>query len=78
MDANESTEADVYQEIMRDVYKQWLQEFDHEAAFRRNLPRREREWRLRSGLTRARSRARQRRAAKALTPPLADAQQCAP
>ena len=48
--------ADVYQEIMRDVYKSWLEEFDHEAAFRRNLPRRERESRLRSGLARLRGR----------------------
>jgi hypothetical protein len=46
----------MYQEIMRDVYKSWLEEFDHEAALRRNLPRRERESRLRSGLSRLRGR----------------------
>jgi len=37
----------MYQELMRDVYKQWLEEFDHEAEYRRNLPRRERGWRFR-------------------------------
>jgi len=42
---------------MRDVHKLWLEEFDHEAALRRNLPRRERESRIRSGLARLRARA---------------------
>jgi hypothetical protein len=31
----------VYQQILNDVYKQWLEEFDREAAFRRQLPRKE-------------------------------------
>jgi len=62
---------------MRDVYKQWLQEFDYEAAFRRNLPRRERESRFRSALTRRGGRSQRRRVREALSPPLADAQQCA-
>jgi hypothetical protein len=64
MDANESTEGDMYQAIMWDAYQLWVEEFDHQAALKRNLPRREREWRFRSGLARLRGRA-------------ADAQQCA-
>ena len=66
----------MYEELMRDVYKQWLEEFDHEAAFRRNLPRREREWRFRSRLTSLRGRAERRHAAAAPLHRVADAQQC--
>ena len=29
----------MYQEIMYDVYRQWLDEFDREAAIKRQLPR---------------------------------------
>jgi hypothetical protein len=41
----------VYELIQYDVHKQWLEEFDREAAIRRNLPRRRRRqegrrWRL--------------------------------
>jgi hypothetical protein len=43
----------MYQEILRDVYKQWLEEFDHDAAFKRNLPRRDRESRVRRWAKRA-------------------------
>jgi hypothetical protein len=71
MDAGETRGEDMYEEILWDVYKQWLDEFDHEAAFRRNLPRRERESRFRSSLSALRGRARG---------PLqqgADARQCA-
>jgi hypothetical protein len=50
-------EEDMYQELMRDVYKQWLDEFDHEAAFKRNQPRRDHESRVRSGFARLRGRA---------------------
>lgn len=56
MDANEPTEGDVYQAIMWDAYQQWVDEFDRKAALRRNLPRRERESRFRSGLARLRGR----------------------
>ena len=66
----------MYEELMRDVYKQWLEEFDHEAAFRRNLPRREREWRFRSRLTSLRGRVQRRDAAAAPLHRVADAQQC--
>ena len=66
----------MYEELMRDVYKQWLEEFDHEAAFRRNLPRREREWRFRSRLTSLRGRVPRRDAAAAPLHRVADAQQC--
>ena len=46
----------MYEEILRDVYKQWVEEFDHEAAFKRNRPRRDQESRFRSGLARLRGR----------------------
>jgi hypothetical protein len=41
----------VYQQIMYDVHRMWLQEFDHEAARRAGWPRRRRResprrWRL--------------------------------
>jgi hypothetical protein len=32
----------MYQQIMYDVHRQWLREFDREAALRRQLPRRKR------------------------------------
>jgi len=32
----------VYQQIMYDVHRQWLAEFDQKAALRRQLPRRRR------------------------------------
>ena len=35
-------EAEVFEEIMIEVHKQWLSEFDHEAARRRRGPRRQR------------------------------------
>ena len=63
----------MYQDIIMDVYKQWLEEFDHEAAIRRNRPRREREWRVRSAFTRLRGRAQRREAAAAAASSLADA-----
>ena len=49
----------MYEEILRDVYKQWVEEFDHEAAFRRNARREKRELRFRSALARMRRRAAQ-------------------
>ena len=67
----------MYEELMRDVYKQWLEEFDHEAAFKRNLPRRDREWRFRLRLTSLRGRAQRREAGAAALHRLTDAQQCA-
>jgi hypothetical protein len=76
MNANESREADVYQDFMVDVYRQWLEEFDREAAIRRNLPRREREWRFRSGLTRLRARAQRRKDEPSPAQSLAGAQEC--
>ena len=66
-------EADVYQDIILDAYKQWLDELDHEAAIRRNLPRREREWRFRFALTRLRGRGRKREAEAAPAQSLAGA-----
>ena len=33
----------MYEEILRDVYKQWVEEFDHEAAFRRHARRERRD-----------------------------------
>ena len=49
-------EAIVYEEIMIEVHKQWLSEFDHEAARRRQLPRKPRgtESRARTGFLRRR------------------------
>jgi hypothetical protein len=44
----------MYEEILRDVYKQWVEEFDHEAAFRRHARREKRELRFRSALARLR------------------------
>jgi hypothetical protein len=67
----------MYEAILHDVYKKWLEEFDHEAAFKRNLPRREREWRFRARLTALRGRAPRRGAAAAPLHHVADAQQCA-
>jgi hypothetical protein len=32
----------MYQQIMYDVHRQWLEEFDREAAIRRQVPRRRR------------------------------------
>jgi hypothetical protein len=43
-------EATVYEEIMIEVHKQWLSEFDHEAARRRQLPRRPRDTESRARL----------------------------
>jgi hypothetical protein len=67
----------MYEAILHDVYKQWLEEFDHKAAFKRNLPRREREWRFRSRLAALRGRAHGREAGAAPLHRVADAQQCA-
>ena len=64
----------MYQELMREVYLQWLQEFDHEAAYRRNLPQKQHSFRLRGVAGRAKQRVQRRRTRAALTPPLA--QQC--
>ena len=46
----------MYEELMRDVYRQWLEEFDHEAAFRRHARREKRELRFRSAMARLRRR----------------------
>jgi len=35
-------ESSMYQQIVYDIHRQWLAEFDREAAMRRQLPRRER------------------------------------
>jgi hypothetical protein len=35
-------EASVYQQIVYDIHRQWLEEFDRQAAMRRRLPRRDR------------------------------------
>jgi len=77
MGASDSTEADVYQTMMWDVYKQWLEEFDREAAIRRNLPRRERGRRFRSALMGLRARVRRPEDGAAQAPALPGAQQCA-
>ena len=37
----------MFEEIMMEVHRQWLEEFDHEAAIRRQLPRRDHESRSR-------------------------------
>ncbi len=49
-------EAEVFEEIMIEVHKQWLSEFDVEAARRRRGPRRHRndEARVRQGFFRRR------------------------
>ena len=47
----------MYEEILRDVYKQWVEEFDHEAAFKRHARREKRELRFRSAMARLRRRA---------------------
>jgi hypothetical protein len=73
---NDSREADVYQDFMVDVYKQWLEEVDRAAAFRRNLPRRERESRFRLALTRLRARGQRRKAEPSPAPSIAGAQEC--
>ena len=67
----------MYEAILHDAYKKWLEEFDHEAAFRRNLPRREREWRFRSPLRALRGRAQRPETAAGPLHRVADAQQCA-
>jgi len=46
-DNGEEMEAAMFEEIMQDVHRQWLEEFDHEAAIRRQLPRRDHESRAR-------------------------------
>jgi hypothetical protein len=49
----------MYEEILADVYKQWVEEFDREAAFRRNARREKRELRFRSALAHLRRRTAQ-------------------
>jgi hypothetical protein len=38
-------EATVYQQILLDVNRLWVEELDREAVFRRQVPRRDREYR---------------------------------
>jgi len=41
----------MYEELLRDAYYKWVEEFDREAAIRRNARRHKRELRFRSALT---------------------------
>ena len=74
---NGEREANVYQQIMLDVHRQWLQEFDRDAALKRMVigqPRRRRRLRLAAilHLVRVRREARQ----PALAGRLPEAPQC--
>jgi hypothetical protein len=62
----------MYQQLMMEVHKQWLEEFDHEAARRRQLPRRRERAESRSLLEVLRL----RRPRPAAAPRYAHAQQC--
>jgi hypothetical protein len=47
----------MYEELLRDAYNQWVDEFEHKAALRRSARREKRELRFWSGLPRLRRRA---------------------
>ena len=66
----------MYQQLMMDVHKQWLDEFDHEAALKRQLPRRRDRTRKDAQPRSLLRTLRLRRAQPAAAPRYAHAQQC--